>query len=89
MKRNEELETMKKMVLAWKGSYLDIAGEVGGGDFLWKDFLEEIEELASPYVMRLYRTGAIDGDQADEFMGFCRAQVEELSKTVGEEGKHG
>lgn len=56
MKRNEELETMKKMVLAWKGSYLDIAGEVGGGDFLWKDFLEEIEEL---------------------------------SKTVGEEGKHG
>ena len=89
MKRSKELEDMERIVLAWKGSYLDLAEEIGGGDFLWKDFLEEIEELASPYVMRLFQVGAIDEGQRNDFQGFCRKQVEELSKMVREEENHG
>lgn len=89
MKRSKELEDMERIVLSWKGSYLEIAGEIGGGDFLWKDFLEEIEELAAPYVMRLFHVGAIDEAQRDDFQGFCRKQVDELSKMVREEEIHG
>jgi len=80
---------MKRIVLAWKGSYLELADEIGGGNFLWKDFLEEIEEYASPYVMRMFQVGAIDEDQITDFQRFCRIQVEELSKMVGEEANHG
>lgn len=89
MKRNKELEDIKRIVLAWKGSYQEIAGEIGGGAFLWKDFLEEIEEIASPYVLRMFHVGAIDGDQVADFRQFCRKQVEELSKLVEEEENHG
>jgi hypothetical protein len=89
MKPNNEMEGLKKIVLAWKGSYIGIAEEIGGGDFLWKDFQEEIEEHATPYVTRLYRVGAIDEGQKNDFHRFCRVQVEELSKRVREEENHG
>ncbi|MBE0568776.1 MAG: hypothetical protein IH577_03750 [Deltaproteobacteria bacterium] len=89
MKPSKELEELKKIVLAWRDSYGDVAREIGGGDFLWKDFLEEIEEYAVPYIAGLRRVGAIDEEQRSDFDRFCRGQVELLSKKVQEEEIHG
>ncbi len=85
MKPNSELTELKRIILSWRERYGEIAQETGGGEFLWKDFREEIEEMAFPYVARLFRAGAIDEDELTDFRLYCRGQVEELSRIVGEE----
>lgn len=80
MKENvrEELETLKGMVLTWKKSYLGWAPPDGGGEFLAKDFQEEIDTHVYPYVRRLYECDYLTSSEAKEFLDFCYGQVEDL-----------
>ena len=78
----KELETLKGMVLSWKKSYLDGAPPGGGGEYLVREFLEEIETHVYPYTKRLCECNYVSQEEADEFLGFCYAQVEDLRESL-------
>jgi hypothetical protein len=76
----EELETLRRMVLAWRENYFQSAPARGGEDYLFlcRDFSQEIDTYIYPYVSRMLGTDHIDQEQAREFMDFCYRQVLEL-----------
>ncbi len=74
----DELEILRRMVLAWKEDYLQSASPDGDGEYLCQDFSYEIEEYVYPYVRRMLITDHIDQGQASEFLDFCFRQVLEL-----------
>jgi len=78
----KELESLKVMITAWKGSYVKMAGEMGGSEFFCEEFWREIEEFAFPYVTRMMETKSIDGAQLGEFVEFCNQQVQELRELM-------
>lgn len=80
----KELEVLKGMVLTWKKDYAGWAPSEGGGEFLAKEFMEEIETHVYPYVRRLYECKYLSGSEAKEFLDFCYDQVEDLRNAVGE-----
>ncbi|MFQ5855183.1 MAG: hypothetical protein ACE5LU_06025 [Anaerolineae bacterium] len=80
----KELETLKGMVLTWKGSYLGWAPPDGGGEFLAQEFLEEIDTLVYPYVRRLYDCDYLSQAEVNEFLDFCYSQAEELRNVLKE-----
>lgn len=85
----KELETLKAMVLTWKKNYLGWAPPDGGGEFLAREFSEEIETHVYPYVRRLYECNHLSASEAKEFLDFCYSEVEDLRdylrKAEGEE----
>ena len=80
----KELEVLKGMVLTWKKDYVGWAPSEGGGEFLAKEFMEEIETHVYPYVRRLHECKHLSGSEAKEFLDFCYDQVEDLRNAVGE-----
>ena len=82
----KELEVLKGMVLTWKKDYLGWAPSEGGGEFLAKEFMEEIETHVYPYVRRLYECKYLSGAEAKEFLDSCYEQVEDLRNALGEAG---
>jgi hypothetical protein len=80
----KELEAIREMVLTWKKDYLGWAPSQGGGEYLARDFLEEIETHVYPYLRRLYECNYLSGAEAREFLELCYHQVEDLRHAVGE-----
>ncbi len=80
----KELELLKGMVLSWKKDYLGWAPSEQGGEFLTKEFTEEIETHVYPYVKRLYECEYLSGSEAKAFLDYCYDQVEELRRALGE-----
>ncbi len=80
----KELELLKGMVLNWKNDYLGWAPSEGGGEFLAKEFMEEIETHVYSYVKRLYECEYLSGSEAKAFLDLCYDQVEELRRALGE-----
>lgn len=80
----KELELLKGMVLSWKKDYLGWAPSEQGGEFLAKEFMEEIETHVYPYVKRLYECEYLSGSEAKAFLDFCYDQVEEVRRALGE-----
>jgi hypothetical protein len=80
----KELEALKGMLLTWKKDYLGWVPSEGGGEYLVRDFLEEIETHVYPYVKRLYECKYLSGSEAKEFLDFCYHQVEDLRNAAGE-----
>jgi hypothetical protein len=78
----KEVEALRQMVLAWKKSYLESVPPDGGGEFLAKEFLEEIETNLYPYLKRLCECNYLTQSEADEFLGFCYNQVEDLRSSL-------
>ncbi|MDH3258769.1 MAG: hypothetical protein OEM19_04820 [Deltaproteobacteria bacterium] len=76
---------MKKIILAWKESYLKLARESGGGEILAKDYEGEIEEFAFPYIMTMFKSEIISEEEMKEFMDFCQTQIIDFKKLAGEE----
>lgn len=76
----EELDTLRGMVLAWRADYFQSAPARGGQDYLFlcEEFSEEIEGYIYPYVRRMMETDHLDQDQARKFLDFCFRQVLEL-----------
>jgi len=66
-------------------SYMKLAHEIGGGEFIGDDFKEEIYEFASPYVENLYRMKMVDQEELRKFINFCEIQIAELYDLVKEE----
>lgn len=79
-----ELEALRGMVLTWKKDYLGWAPSEGGGEFLAREFLEEIETHVYPYVRRLFECEYLTEPEAREFLDSCYRQVEDLRNAVGE-----
>lgn len=93
----QELEGLKGMVRAWKESYMNLAGEIGGGEFLCEEFLQEMHDHIFPYLNRICECNIVDNDQVKdevrdqvrEFTVFCHRQVMELRTFMKEEeGEH-
>ncbi|MBI3669012.1 MAG: hypothetical protein HY237_04440 [Acidobacteria bacterium] len=80
----KELELLKGMVVTWKKDYLGSAPSERGGEFLAKEFMEEIETHVYPYVKRLYECEYLSGSEAKAFLDFCYDQVEEVRRALGE-----
>jgi hypothetical protein len=80
----DELQILKRMVLAWKEDYTGSVPPDGGGEYLCQDFSHEIEEYLYPYLRRMVETDHISQDQAREFLEFCYRQVMELRDLVEE-----
>ncbi len=78
----EELETLKGMVLAWKRNYLELAASDGGGEFLAQEFLDEIETHVYPYVRRLHECDYLSQSEAGEFLDSCYNEVEDLRNSL-------
>jgi hypothetical protein len=78
----EELQILKRMVLAWKEDYSRSVPPDGGGEYLCQDFSFEIEENLYPYLRRMVETDHISRDQASEFLEFCYRQVMELRDLI-------
>ncbi|NIS74957.1 MAG: hypothetical protein GTO08_06695 [Deltaproteobacteria bacterium] len=85
MPKSNALEDVKKIILAWKESYLKLVRESGGGELLAKDYEGEIEEFAFPYIMTMFRNEIISEDEMREFMDFCHTQIKDFKKLAGEE----
>jgi len=73
----KEIETLKKMVLAWRESYEELP--YPGCE---RDFIFEIEEYILPYLRRLYECGYINESHISNFLSFCYEQVDELCKNI-------
>jgi hypothetical protein len=80
----DELQVLKRMVLAWKEDYTGSVPPDGGGEYLCQDFSYEIEEYLYPYLRRMVETDHISQDQAREFLEFCYRQVMELRDLIEE-----
>ena len=80
----DELQVLKRMVLAWKEDYTGSVPPDGGGEYLCQDFSQEIEEYVYPYLRRMIETDHISQDQAREFLEFCYRQVMELRDLIEE-----
>ncbi|NIO16592.1 MAG: hypothetical protein GTN70_06280 [Deltaproteobacteria bacterium] len=87
MSKSKALEDEKKIILSWKESYLRMARESGGGEWLVKDFESDVDEYAFPYVTRLYQSKIISEEEMKEFLDFCQTQIMELRHLAGEEDK--
>jgi hypothetical protein len=85
MPKSNSLEDVKKIILAWKESYLKLARESGGGEILAKDYEGEIEEFAFPYIMTMFKSEIISEEEMKEFMDFCQTQIIDFKKLAGEE----
>ncbi len=77
-KIEREIADAKMIIQGWKRSYMKIAEEIGGGEFLCEEYRDEIQEFASPYLYRMVMCGFITREEYVEFMRFCEGQVEEL-----------
>ncbi len=75
----KELDAIKRMVLTWKKDYLGSAPADGGGEYLAREFLEEVETHVWPYVRRLQQCSYLTGPEAKEFLDFCHGQAEDLA----------
>ena len=76
----QELQVLRRMVLAWKEDYCRSVPPGGGTEYMCRDFACEIEEYFYPYVRRMVITQHIDQAQASEFLEFCSQQVLELRR---------
>ncbi|MEJ2430951.1 MAG: hypothetical protein P8075_18835 [Deltaproteobacteria bacterium] len=80
----KELEALKTMVLRWKRSYLGWVPDDGEGEYLLEEFRDEISTHVSPFVQRLFQNDHLTWPEAQEFLGYCYSQVEEVRQAVEE-----
>ena len=78
----EELESLKRIVLRWKRSYLGWVPDDGGGEYLLEEFSEEISRHVSPFVNRLFQNDHLTWSETQEFLNYCYSQVEEVREAV-------
>ena len=80
----QELESLKRIVLRWKRSYLGWVPDDGGGEYLLEEFREEISSHVSPFVNRLFQNDHLTWPEAQDFLNYCYSQVEEVRQAVEE-----
>ena len=77
-----ELEDLKTIVVAWKESYIKLARENGGGEYLVEEYSSEIDELVFPYVYKIMKLGGMEMEDFTVFSRFCYRQVLELREAL-------
>lgn len=79
-----ELDTIKGMVLAWLEEYRGWAPPDGDGEFLAREFGEEIQTHVWPYIRRMHECEYLSWGEVREFMDYCYDRVEDLRKALAE-----
>ncbi len=82
-----ELEDLKTIVVAWKESYIKLARENGGGEYLVEEYSSEIDELVFPYVYKILKLGGMEMEDLMVFSRFCYRQVLELREALIDMGE--
>ncbi len=82
----KELEDLKTIVVAWKESYIKLARENGGGEYMIEEYNSEIEEMVFPYVYKIVKLGGMEMGDLQAFSRFCQRQVLELREALIEMG---
>ena len=82
----KELEDLKTIVVAWKESYIKLAREDGGGEYMIEEYSSEIEEMVFPYVYKIMKLGGMEMEDLQAFSRFCHRQVLELREALVEMG---
>jgi hypothetical protein len=80
----KELKTLEGMVLNWKKDYLGWAPPDGGGEYLARELMEEIETHVYPYIRRMYECNYLTQSEVNAFLEGCYSQVEDLHNTLVE-----
>lgn len=73
-----EVESLRRMVLAWTDGYRSMAETAEDGAFFAKELMSEVEEVVYPYLTRLETTGYIQVTEINAFMAFCERLAGEL-----------
>ena len=85
----KELETLKRLVLRWRESYLGWAKPDGPNEYLLEEFSEEITMYVSPLLRRFLDAKYLSPYEYNEFLESCYSQINELRDLIKEkEAKH-
>jgi hypothetical protein len=79
-----ELDTLLKMMEAWKIDYERFITPEGGDEFLVEDFICEVQDHVYPYIRRMIECEYITTAEATEFFEKCAEHVNELAKLCAE-----
>jgi hypothetical protein len=77
-----ELQALRRMVVAWKESYGEMAETAEEAVLFAGDLRAELEDVLYPYLVRLQETGSIQAGEFTEFIDFCERQAKELGARV-------
>ena len=80
VKVRNELDTLLRMVTAWRDDKIRMAGGEDGWDFLVGDLAGEIEEHVYPYVRRMCECKYITAEEQGGFLDQCFAHVRLLAE---------
>jgi uncharacterized coiled-coil DUF342 family protein len=80
----KELDTIRKLIVRWKKSYLGWVDPAGGNDYLLEEFSEEISTYVSPLIRRFWEGNFLTRDEVHEFLEDCYSQVNELRDLIEE-----
>ena len=81
-KVKKELETIKRLVLRWKKSYLGWATPDGPNEYLLEEFSEEITMYVSPLLRRFLDANYLSPYEHNEFLESCYSQINELREQI-------
>ena len=74
----KELDDLKQMARNWKRGYETWMEEGEDNEYVFLEFLQEIHDVAFPYIKRLYETEYIEEGEMRELVQYFLDQVEEL-----------
>ena len=78
----KELDTIKRLVLRWKKSYLEWATPDGPNEYLLEEFSEEISMYVSPFLRRFLDANYLSPYEHNEFLESCYSQINELRDLI-------
>jgi hypothetical protein len=78
----KELDTIKRLVLRWKKSYLEWATPDGPNEYLLEEFSEEISMYVSPFLRRFLDANYLSPYEHNEFLESCYSQINELREQI-------
>ena len=80
----KELDVLKGMLNNWKKGFLSWASPGEDNDYVFQEFMEEIQQQLYPYVTRLMEAEHLSQAEAKEFMDYCYSQVEDLRNQLNQ-----
>jgi hypothetical protein len=79
----KELDDIELIVSHWKDDYMKyVTGK--NDEYLFEEFLEELDTHVSPKVRRLYENKYIDYNEMGIFMDRCYKHLMELREAIDE-----
>jgi hypothetical protein len=80
----QEIKDLMKMAINWRRGYETWLTPDGDNDYVYQEFLDEIQEKLLPYVNRLVEVGSISTRDASALVQFYVEQIEYLKEKSDE-----